>query len=123
MIKKFDNNPSNASRAIQIWQILISKAHNRQTITYGNLADLLGFEGAGVFADKLGHVMYFCKQNNLPHLTVLVVNEKTGKHGEGLTEIVGDINVERENLIKYNWYVLYPPTEKQFDEAWRKANN
>ncbi|HUW67777.1 MAG TPA: hypothetical protein VMW20_06980 [Candidatus Nanoarchaeia archaeon] len=54
-------------------------------------------------------------------LSYLIVNEKTGKHGEGLTEIVGDINVERENVFKYNWFGLYPPSEKQFDEAWRKA--
>ena len=123
MIKKFDDNPLNASRAVQIWQILISKAHNRQTITYGILADLLGFKGAGVFADKLGHIMYFCIQNNLPHLTVLVVNEKTGKPGEGFTEIVSDLDVERENVFKRNWYDLCPPSEKQFDEAWRKAKN
>jgi len=123
MIKKFDNNPSNASRAVQIWQILISKAHNRQTITYGILADLLGFERAGVFAYKLGHIMHFCTQNNLPHLTILVVNEKTGKPGDGFTEIVEDLNVEREKVFKHNWYGLYPPSEKQFDEAWQKAKN
>jgi len=82
MIKKFDDNPVNASRAVQIWQILISKAHNRQTITYGILADLLGFKGAGVFAYKLNHIMNFCIQNNLPHLTVLVVNKETGKPGD-----------------------------------------
>ena len=121
MIKKFDDDPVNASRAVQIWQILISKAHNRQTITYGILADLLGFERADVLAYKLGHIMHFCKQNNLPHLTILVVNKKTGKPGDGFTEIVEDLNVERENVFKHNWYGLYPPSEKQFDEAWQKA--
>ena len=124
MIEKFDNNPSNASRAVQIWQILISKAHNRQIITYGILADLLGFGGAGVLAQKLGHIMYFCTQNNLPPLTALVVNNKTGlPEGEGLNKFVSDLNSAREDVFKYNWYALYPPSEKQFDEAWRKAKS
>jgi len=119
VIKKFDDNPSNASRAVQIWQILISKAHNRQTITYGNLADLMGFKGAGVLAEKLGHIMHFCDQNDLPPLTVLVVNRITGKPGEGLTANE-DFDVERENVFKHNWYGLYPPSKDEFDEAWKK---
>jgi len=121
MIKKFDDNPSNASGAVQIWQILISKAHNRQTITYGILADLLGFKRADVLANKLGHIMNFCRQNNLPHLTVLVVNKETGKPGDGFPKIVDDFDVEREKVFKYDWYGLCPPSKKQFDEAWQKA--
>lgn len=121
MIEKFVDNPTDASRAIQIWQILISKAHNRQTITYGNLAGLLGYSRADLMAYKLGHIMYFCKENNLPPLTVLVVNKETGKPGDGFTENVDDFDVERENVFKYDWYGLCPPSKKQFDEAWQKA--
>ena len=35
MLNRFDDNPTNAARALQIWLVLIGKAHNRQTITYG----------------------------------------------------------------------------------------
>jgi hypothetical protein len=120
MIKKFAEKPSNASRAVQIWQILVSKAHNRQIMTYNDLRKILGLGGAGVLAHPLGHIMYFCSQNGLPPLTALVVNAETGIPGEGL-DVDGDLNVAREKVFKYNWYGLYPPSEKQFDEAYKKG--
>lgn len=62
-------------RAMQIWQILIAAAHDRRTMTYHQLADLLGFAGAGVFAQPLSLIMHHCDDHDLPPLTVLVVNE------------------------------------------------
>jgi hypothetical protein len=35
-------NSVGITRAIQIWQVLISAAHNRQVLTYGIVADLIG---------------------------------------------------------------------------------
>ena len=64
----FNDNQTNATHALQIWLILIGKASNRQTITYGSLAEMLGFEGAGTLARMLGHVMFYCQQNELPPL-------------------------------------------------------
>ena len=51
MVRKFSDEPILPLRALQIWQILISAAHNRQILTYGMLARMLGYEGAGVLAD------------------------------------------------------------------------
>jgi hypothetical protein len=121
MIKYFFENPSNASRAVQIWQILISKAHNRQIMTYEELQSLLHYGGAGVFDQKLGHIMYFCSQHELPLLTALVVNKNTGKPGGGFV-LKGDLDATRELVFKYDWHGLYPPSEKEFDDAWRKGN-
>lgn len=120
MLEKFDENPTIPARAVQIWQILISKAHNRQIITYGILADLLGLGGAIILAQPLSIIMYFCSQNDLPPLTVLVVNAKTGLPGEGL-KIDGDLSAVREDVFNYNWYGLLSPSEKQFSEARQKA--
>ena len=36
MIKHFDESPSDESRALQVWLILIAMAVNRQTVTYKN---------------------------------------------------------------------------------------
>ena len=41
MVRRFDEDHSWPTRALQIWQILIGKAHNRQLMTYGQLANLL----------------------------------------------------------------------------------
>lgn len=120
MLEKIDENPTIPAQAVQIWQILISKAHNRQIITYGILADLLGLGGAIILAQPLSIIMYFCSQNDLPPLTVLVVNAKTGLPGEGL-KIDGDLSAVREDVFNYNWYGLLSPSEKQFSEARQKA--
>jgi hypothetical protein len=37
MIQRFKTRPTKASRALQIWLVLIGMAHNRQTMTYGIL--------------------------------------------------------------------------------------
>ena len=87
MVKLFNDNSTHATRALQIWQILIAKASNRQTLTYGMLAQLLGFKGADVLAPILGHIMFYCQQNNLPPLTVIVVNQKTGLPTDWVLEI------------------------------------
>jgi hypothetical protein len=61
MPRRFDDLRTQPARALQIWQILISKAHNRQTMTYGQLADLMNFEGAGVFAPILDVLLKYCR--------------------------------------------------------------
>jgi putative restriction endonuclease len=116
MVRKFSDEPILPLRALQIWQILISAAHNRQILTYGMLAGMLGYEGAGVLAQPLGHIMYYCQQNKLPPLTILVVNQDTGLPGEGLTG--ADLNADRESAFRYDWYSIIPPTPEEFREAY-----
>jgi alkylated DNA nucleotide flippase Atl1 len=119
MVRYFDDAPSQSTRASQVWQILVSKAMNRQTLTYGQLASLLGFERAGVLAHILGHIMHYCIQGDLPPLTVLVVNQSTGLPGEGL--IQADLNVDREKVFGFNWFGLVPPTPVELENAYGKA--
>jgi hypothetical protein len=67
-----------SERAMQVWQILVGAAHNRQTLTYGQVAENLEFEGAGVLAQILGCIMNYCNAKGLPPLTCLIVNQTTG---------------------------------------------
>jgi alkylated DNA nucleotide flippase Atl1 len=120
MIKLFSDTPTLEARAVQIWQILTGMAYNRQTTTYGEIADILGYEGAGVLGRQLGHIMFFCAQNKLPPLTVLVVNGDTGLPGEGL-ETKKDLHRERENVFNYDWFSIYPPIASEFAEAYEVA--
>ena len=117
MIKRFKASPTAASRALQIWLILIGKAHNRQTMTYEQLAELLGYGGAGTMAQLLGHVYHFCSQNELPPLTALVVNKKTGLPGQGLPAT--DLHAQRELVFRYRWYEMFPPTLEQLAQAYQ----
>lgn len=121
MIRRFSDAPTFPARALQIWLILIGRAANRQTITYGVLADILGFKGAGTLADMLGHVMFYCAQNNLPPLTVLVVNQDTGLPGEGLAKHGIDLNAERESVFNFNWFNIMPPAIEELSAAFKAA--
>jgi hypothetical protein len=121
-LRYFKDNPTLNSRALQIWQILISKAHNRETITYEALAELLEYKGVGVLGRQLGRIWAFCKYHDLPPLTVLVVGKHTGKPGPGLEEykdIEGTFDQAREDAFGHNWYRLYPPSEAGFAETWK----
>jgi hypothetical protein len=119
MVRRFDDDASRPARGLQIWQILIGKAHNRQTITYGQLAKLLGFEGAGTMAHMLGHVYFYCQQKGLPPLNVLVVNQESGLPGEGVKHI--DLNRSREEVFGFNWYGIWPPTPDELRIAFEEG--
>src|SRR6266567_3265990 len=110
MIRYFDDNRNRPARAIQIWLILIGLASNRQTITYQELSKVLGFKGEGVFADILGHIAFYCKENELPSLTDLVVKKDTGLPGDGLATQVINFNAERERVYNHKWFRMFPPT-------------
>lgn len=103
-----------SQRAMQVWQILICAAHNRQSLTYGQIADYLEFEGAGVLAQILGLIMNYCKARGLPPLTCLVVNQESGIPGSGLST-VADLPRDREAVYKTNWYALTPVQIADFE--------
>jgi hypothetical protein len=118
MLHLFNEQPSHATRALQIWQILIGKAANRQIMTYGMLAQMLGFRGAGTLAHPLGHIMYYCRATNLPPLTVLVVNQDTGIPGDGL---LGDnLHADREAVFRYDWYGVIPPSPEDLRTVYQE---
>jgi alkylated DNA nucleotide flippase Atl1 len=100
-------------RASQIWALLICAARERKTFTYGDIATILGYGGAGVLSQTLELIMRYCHANQLPPLTVLVVNQETGLPGEGLTT-VEEVNQDRETVFRFNWFSLEPPQNVDF---------
>jgi hypothetical protein len=85
------------------------------------LANMLGYESAGVLSQPLGHIMYYCQQNDLPPLTILVVNQDTGLPGEGLTGV--KLNADRESVFRFDWYSIIPPTPGELSEAYNRGEN
>jgi hypothetical protein len=112
----FHDDPNQPKRALQIWQILIGKAHNRQTMTYGELSNLIGFKRSGTLGGFLAPVMFYCQDSGLPPLSCLVVNQDTGLPGEGLTSPT-DLHAEREKVFRFEWYKLVPPSIDDFKQA------
>jgi hypothetical protein len=122
MYKTFDKERTRPYRALQLWQILIAKAANRQVATYGELERIVGYKGAGVFAQTLGHIMHYCQQNGLPPLTALVVKKTTGLPGHGLTTRE-NLDAGREEVFRCGWFRVIPPTPAQLGDAYAKANS
>jgi hypothetical protein len=107
-----------AERAMQIWQVLIAAARNRQILTYKLLAQMIGM-GPGTLAQPLGYVMDYCKANGLPPLTALVVGLTSGTPGRGLTTTT-DLNRDREAVYAHDWYRMRPV---QIDDLKASAND
>ena len=100
-------------RALKLWQVLIGRASNRQTITYGELAATIGNEvpppAVGGYLDL---VAGFCRSNGMPDITVLTVNKETGRPSKEERGV--DVYRERENVYDHSWYALTPPTPEDF---------
>lgn len=106
-----------AVRALQAWQYLIGKAVNRQIVQYEELRILMDYPTSNPLASILGCIMFWCEQNDLPPLTLLVVN-KSGVPGEGFTaENLPDYHRRREDVFNYPWFKILPPSIKQLKEA------
>jgi len=99
-------------RAVQVWQVLLSAADQRQTLTYGRLAERIGL-GPNLLAQPLGMVARYCVMRRLPPLTVLVVQADVGRPAEGFTW-ASDIDFAREAVYRHEWYVLKPPSANDF---------
>lgn len=99
---------STYERAIQIYQILIGAAHNRQVLTYPIISKIIGVPKQGL-APHLGHLMNYCDRNDLPPITVLVVQKHSGKPGAGFTTFE-DLHGDRERVFAHNWYRMKPLT-------------
>ena len=100
-------------RAVKIWQVLSARASNRQTITYSELATLIGREitARGIGPD-LDRVQAFCSQRGLSDLTVTVVASDSGKP----RKVTPGVNVdkERQRVFKEKWFAAEPPQPEEF---------
>lgn len=123
-MRTFNPTAERPARAIQAWQILISKGMNRQTLTYEGLSALMyGKHAAGVLSQILGHLAFYCEDNHLPPLTTLVVAKGEGKPGDRIPVEPAKIDAERESVYHFDSYNLHTPSETDLAEAYRKHHN
>ena len=114
-------NPSSPwpERAVQAWQILTGAAMLRRSLTYEDLSVLMyRREAAGVIQQILAHVAYYCRQEGLPILTVIVVGKDRGAPGLEIPVPSGDFDSERERVFREDWFDIYPPTADEFAAAY-----
>lgn len=115
----FNPHATQAVRAVQAWQILVGKAMNRQTVTYELLSnEMFGKNAAGVLDRILGHVAFFCIAENLPPLTSIVVGKYGGVPGAAIPVNPAEMDQRREEVYRYDWYNLSPPTADELKAAY-----
>lgn len=86
--------------SLPLLEILIECSKEKQTITYGEAARKLGIHHR-VIRHPLHIIQNYCKLNNLPHLTILVV-DRNGICGSGKTK-VPNIEDELKRVYNENW--------------------
>ncbi len=106
-------------RGAQVWSVLALAARNRQLLTYDLLSNLIGVPRQGL-ANVLDQVQRYCMQNDLPPLTILVVNKDTGLPGDGFVA-VEDIAKNREPVFEYDWLTHGAPSPDQLAAAVAQA--
>jgi hypothetical protein len=95
-------------RAAAIWDVLISHAANKQTLTYKALSEEVNVHHRAL-RHALEVIQEYCQTNKLPHLTALVVNSTTGVPGAGNN--LDDSKLEKEYLriYSFNWAGMLNP--------------
>lgn len=119
MQKTFNPSSVHPDRAHQAWQILVGAAMNRQTLTYLGLSQkMYRKDAAGVLDKVLGHIAYFCNDNDLPALTAIVVGKGRGSPGADIPADRTRMDEIREAVYEVDWYNIVPPTPSQLKECF-----
>lgn len=121
-MKKFNPSSAHPSRAVQAWQILVGMAKNRQTVTYQGLSLIMYRRmAAGVLDKILGHIAFYCIDHDLPPLTSIVVGKSRGRPGSEIPVNLQNIDRNREDVYKCDWYDIYPPSASQLGNSYKRA--
>jgi putative restriction endonuclease len=120
----FEDEATNTSRSLQSYLILIGAVHRRETLTYEMLSELVYNNPRSAFTlgPKLDPLMKWCKLNNLPALTAIVVDKTTGLPRSGLTAVEGEFPAEQQRVFAHPWFSILPPTVAELREALSHSN-
>ena len=90
-------------RAAKGWDVLTEIASQNKLITYGELGVRIGIHHRPV-RHLLGLIQDYCLVNELPPLSILVVNKLEGKPGDGFVAWdADDIESGLKQVYEFNW--------------------
>lgn len=104
-------------RAAQIWPVLRLAAANRQTLSYGQLASLIGVPQPAL-GQLLEPIQSLCLGRSLPPLTALVIGRDTGLPGVGFVA-AADVPAAQASVYRKDWSEIGCPSPDEFSEAVR----
>jgi hypothetical protein len=108
------------TRALQLYIFLTFRAKENRLVSYSECCKHMGYKGAGVLGGTLATIAWWCKDNDLPAITSIVVNHEDGKPGPGFT-FAKDIPSEQWKVFTKNWHEFMPPSLKDL-RASREAH-
>ena len=109
-----------SQRASQIWAVLAWAAKNRQSLTYGHLSKLIGVPTAGL-GKLLEPIQSYCLLENLPPLTILVVQQESGVPGTGFTGTnAAEYAKAYMNVYRFDWLEHGNPQPEKLKQAVQK---
>jgi hypothetical protein len=117
-MREFNPSSKHPDRAVHAWLVLANSAMNRQTLTYEGLAQLMYRRKAqGVLDRILGHIAFYCIDEDLPPLTSIAVGKKRGAPGADIPINLAQLDTERERVYATDWYNIYPPSADELSAA------
>ena len=106
-----------AERASQIWAVLAWAASHRQSLTYSQVSQVTGAFTGGLGA-LLEPIQSYCLLNNLPPLTVLVVQQESGLPGPGFSGAsAGKLAAAQAKVFVCNWLAHGNPGAEKLELA------
>jgi putative restriction endonuclease len=103
------SDPNHEQRAFLGWNILTEQAKKRKQITYGEIAYYIGIHPR-VVRYLLGPIQDYCLENELPPLTILVVNSDTREPGSGFIAWSRDnLEAGHEDVYRFAWDSIENP--------------
>lgn len=104
-------------RAAQLWPLLVFAARTQQILSYSMVEKMTGIPRPAV-GGFLGPIQDYCKHNDLPPLTALVVNEEQGLPGEGFVGAdLKDIFKAQARVFVFDWFKNRPPSPEELKKT------
>lgn len=92
-----------------LWPVLVDIAKRGKTLTYSDLAPLIRTNPLSV-GKGLGPILFYCLENKLPPLTVLVVGKTSGVPGTGfIAWDIDNLDEAYAHVYGFNWNSVTNP--------------
>lgn len=110
-----------------VWIVLTGwvQYRNGKTVTYGELAELMGYErqAGRTLAEALGMVSLYCLYNGLPPLSCIVVARNSNAPGwEGMIPHGSSVLKEQKRVWKTKWLQFRTPLPGTFRRVKEELN-
>ncbi len=107
---------TDSERSAQFWSVLVFAARQQKLLSYDMLEKMTGIPR---FAQSrpLGNIYFYCKQEGLPHLTSIVLEQKTGWPAADEFKKGMDLPAEHRRVFIFDWLKDGSPKADDFQRA------